>query len=50
LQIESYEGEQNPYLHSSGDRVAEMNMEYYLEQMKATVAIALDLAGLVDFQ
>ncbi len=45
LQIENYEVERNPYYHGTGDRVAKINLDYWLEQMKATTAIAAHLAG-----
>jgi hypothetical protein len=45
LQIENYEtGERNPYYHKEQDIIANMNLDYWLEQMKATVAIAARLA------
>jgi hypothetical protein len=44
LQIENYESEQNPYKHTSQDSIAHMNLDYWLEQMKATTAIAAHLA------
>jgi hypothetical protein len=46
LQIENYNnGEKNAYYHQPGDSVAHMNLDYWLEQMKATAAIAAHLAG-----
>jgi hypothetical protein len=44
LQIENYEDERNPYYHSHEDRIAYINLDYFLEQMKATTAIAAHLA------
>ena len=45
LQIERYDsGDKNPYYHQPGDSVAHMNLDYWLEQMKATAAIAAHLA------
>ncbi len=45
LQIENYfEGERNPYYHTPQDSIAHMNLDYWLEQVKATVAIAAHLA------
>ncbi len=46
LQIEDYEeGERNPYNHLPEDTIAHLNIDYWVEQMKATVAIAIQLAG-----
>jgi len=44
LQIQSYEGEENPYNHSPQDTIANMNLAYWLEQMKLTTAFAARLA------
>jgi hypothetical protein len=44
LQIQNYEGERNPYNHTTQDSIARMNLDYWLEQMKATTAIAAHLA------
>lgn len=45
LQIENYnEGERNPYYHDPQDTVAHINLDYWLEQMKATVAFTAHLA------
>jgi hypothetical protein len=44
LQIESYEGEKNPHHHAPSDSIAQMNLDYWLEQIKATTAIAAHLA------
>lgn len=48
LQIEDYDytdgGEKNPYYHTSGDNIEHMNLDYWMEQMKATTAIAAHLA------
>jgi hypothetical protein len=47
LQIQSYSGaqnERNPYNHTSEDNIAHMNLDYWLEQVKATTAIAAHLA------
>jgi len=44
LQIQDYKkGERNPYNHTAQDTIAHMNLDYWLEQMKATVAIAAQL-------
>jgi hypothetical protein len=48
LQIENYEGERNPYMHTPEDLVANMYLDYWFEQIKATTAIAAHLAGPVD--
>jgi hypothetical protein len=46
LQIQNYDGgERNPYNHLPEDTLAHMNVDYWVEQMKATIAIALQLAG-----
>ena len=34
----------NPYNHTSQDTIAHMNLDYWLEQVKATTAIAAHLA------
>jgi hypothetical protein len=44
LQVEDYQGEKNIYYHGPGDNIAHMNLDYWLEQMRATVAIAAHLA------
>lgn len=45
VQIENYhEGEGNPYTHSAQDTVARLNLDYWMEQVKATTAIAAELA------
>lgn len=44
LQIENREDEYNPYYHSSEDTIAHMNLDYWEEQIKATVATAAHLA------
>ncbi len=44
LQIEDYEDEGNPNRHSAQDTIANMNLDYFLEQIKATIAIAGRLA------
>jgi hypothetical protein len=41
LQIENYyEGEKNPYNHHPEDTLAHMNIDYWLEQVKATAVTA----------
>ena len=47
VQIQNYKGElkeRNPYNHTSQDSIAHMNLDYWLEQVKATTAIAGQLA------
>lgn len=44
MQIEDYEHERNPYMHTAEDTIAHMNLDYWEEQIKATVAIAAHLA------
>jgi hypothetical protein len=44
LQIEDMENEFNPYYHSPEDSIAHMNLDYWTEQIKATVAIIAHLA------
>ncbi len=44
LQIEAMEGETNPYFHSIQDTAAHIDMGYWTEQMKATIAIVAHLA------
>jgi hypothetical protein len=38
------QGEKNPYYHSPQDTIAHMDLDYWTEQMKATVAIVAHLA------
>jgi hypothetical protein len=44
LQIENREDEYSPQRHSTNDTIAHMNLDYWLEQIKATIAIAAHLA------
>jgi hypothetical protein len=47
VQIQNYKGadkERNPYNHTAQDSFAYINPDYFLEQMKATTAIAARLA------
>jgi len=45
LQIEDYWGDdRNPYQHNSGDTIARMNLDYWEEQIKATLVTAAYLA------
>ncbi len=44
LQIQNYQSERNPYNHTPQDNIAHMNIDYWLEQIKATTAIAAHLA------
>jgi hypothetical protein len=45
LQIENYNGgERNPYYHTGDDRISHLNLDYWVEQIKATTAIAAQLA------
>ncbi len=48
LQIADKEHESNPYNHSPEDTIPHMNVGYWLEQIKATVAFAADLAGPIE--
>lgn len=44
VQIENYyKGEKNPYNHGSQDTLAHMNIDYWLEQVKASVVSAARL-------
>ncbi len=44
LQIQNYKkGELNPYNHTAQDTIDHMNLDYWFEQIKATVAIAAQL-------
>jgi hypothetical protein len=46
LQIQNFDGgERNPYDHSPQDTISNMNITYWLEQIKATIAIATQLVG-----
>jgi len=46
LQIENYNnGERNPYYHTPKDTIDYINIEYLLEQIKATITIANQLLG-----
>jgi hypothetical protein len=44
LQIQDFDGEHNPYNHTSEDSIAHMNLDYWLEQVEATIAIAARMA------
>jgi hypothetical protein len=44
VNIENREDEFNPYCHTPGDTIAHMNLDYWEEQIKATIAIAAYLA------
>lgn len=44
LQIENREDEYNPYVHSPQDNIAHMNLDYWVEQIKATIAATAHLA------
>jgi hypothetical protein len=48
LQIQNYEEEQNPYTHKRHDSLENINTSYWLEQIKATVAVAAELAVLIQ--
>jgi hypothetical protein len=50
LQIQSYQSERNPSYHTTQDNIAHMNLGYWLEQMKATTAIAAHLAVPMKFE
>ncbi len=50
LQIENYEEEQNPNMHSPGDRIININMDYWFEQIKATTAIVGILGGILTIE
>jgi hypothetical protein len=39
LQIQAYNSERNPTNHSAGDSIDRMDLDYWAEQIKATVAI-----------
>jgi len=49
LQIENREDEYNPYVHSPEDNIAHMNLDYWEEQIKATIAITAHLAVPVTY-
>lgn len=44
LQIENREDEYNPYAHSPQDNIAHMNLDYWVEQIKVTIAATAYLA------
>ena len=45
-QIENfYDGERNPYYHTSGDTLEHMSLDYWMEQVKALVVVTAALAG-----
>jgi hypothetical protein len=50
LQIENYQEEKNPAYHTPNDTVTMMNYDYWLEQMKGTIAVAAHLALLPAFE
>jgi hypothetical protein len=43
-QVEDFQGEPNRYYHNPEDTIDNMNLDYWLEQIRATMAIAADLA------
>jgi hypothetical protein len=43
VQIESLNQEGNPYNHSAEDTVAHLDLDYWVEHIRATVAIAAHL-------
>jgi hypothetical protein len=43
LQVQNYKGELNPNNHKAQDTIDHMNLDYWFEQIKATVAIAAQL-------
>jgi len=51
LQIQNYkkaqnfDHERNPYNHTAQDSIAHMNLDYWLEQIKASVVFAASMAG-----
>jgi hypothetical protein len=44
LQIQNYNAERNLFKHTPLDNIANMNLDYWIEQIKATTAIAAHLA------
>jgi hypothetical protein len=49
VQIEDYWGDdKNPYYHTPEDTVAHMNLDYWEEQIKATLVTAAHLAVPVE--
>ncbi len=48
-QIENYyDGERNPYYHTSQDSLDHMSLDYWWEQVKATVVATAELAGVEE--
>lgn len=45
LQIENYEAERNPSMHTPDDTTTAINVGYLLEHIKLTAAMAADLGG-----
>jgi hypothetical protein len=48
LQIEDHWDEPNPYYHEPGDTIAHMNLDYWEEQIRATLVTAAHLAVPLD--
>ncbi len=45
-QIENYfDGEMNPYYHTSQDNLAHLSLDYWWEQVKATIVTAAEVSG-----
>lgn len=44
VQIQDYHGNRNPYNHTPQDTYEFINQNYFIEQIRATVAIAYRLA------
>jgi hypothetical protein len=44
LQIQNYDNAPKPYNHTTEDSIAHMDLDYWLEQIKATTVIVAHLA------
>jgi hypothetical protein len=44
VQIQDYHGDKNPYVHTANDNYTQINPNYLIAQVKATVAFAGQLA------
>jgi hypothetical protein len=45
LAIEDYYGDETPYYHNSSDKLATLDMAYYTEFVKASLATFVHLSG-----
>ena len=43
LQIEDYEHDKNPFYNTTGGNIAHMDLDYWIEQIKASIIFAAHL-------